>query len=51
VYPEIIDDEERYGSQKLHALFASAVECRFGEFIEQCVRFAIEHAACKSFFG
>src|SRR5438552_4952694 len=42
-HAEIIKDEQRQRHQPLHELFASAINGRVGEFIEQSVRLAIEH--------
>ena len=43
-HAEIINDQQGHSHQRLHVLFARAVERGFGEFIEQGVGLAIEHA-------
>src|ERR1022692_4704467 len=43
-HSELIEDEQRHGHQKLHVLFAGAIEGGFGQVIEQGVGLAIEHA-------
>jgi hypothetical protein len=43
-HPEIVEDEQVYGHQELHALFTRAVQSGFGQLIEQGVGLAVEHA-------
>jgi hypothetical protein len=43
-HAQIVDDEQGDGHQEVHLLFAGAIECGFGEIIEQSVGFAVEHA-------
>ena len=43
-HPQIVEDEQVYGHQELHVLFAGTVESSFGQFIEQGVGLAVEHA-------
>jgi hypothetical protein len=43
-HPEIVDDQQRDRGERVHVLLARAVENGFGEFLEQHVRLAVEHA-------
>jgi hypothetical protein len=36
-HPEIVEDEQGYGHEELHALFTRAVQSGFGQLIEQGV--------------
>lgn len=40
----IIDDQQRHRGEQFHVFFAVAVERGVGQFFQQDVRFAIEHA-------
>ena len=42
-HTEVVDDEQRHGGDRFHVLFAAAVGDGVGQFIEQDVRFAIQH--------
>jgi len=43
-HAQIVEDEQGHGHQELHVLFAGTVESGFGQFIEQAVGLAVEHA-------
>src|ERR1700687_2898057 len=43
-HPEIVDDEQGRRCDRFHVLFARAVDNGFGQFFEQQMRFAIQHA-------
>ena len=43
-HPQIVEDEQGDGHQELHVFFAGAVESGFGQFVEQGVGLAVEHA-------
>lgn len=43
--PRFVDDQERHGAQRRHALFARADECGLRELFERAVRLAIDDAA------
>jgi len=43
-HAQIIDDQQGHGHQKLHVFFACTVKRSVGQFIEQSVGFAVEHA-------
>ena len=42
-HAEVVDDEQRHSGHRFHVLFARAVGDGVGQFIEQDVRFAIQH--------
>ena len=43
-HAEVVDDEQRHGGHRFHVFFARAVGDGVGQFIEQDVRFAIQHS-------
>ena len=43
-HAEVVDDEQRHGGDRFHVFLARAVGNGVGEFIEQDVCFAIQHA-------
>src|SRR5215831_16945233 len=42
-HAEIVDDEQRHASQRFHELFACTLGDRFGQIIEQHMRFPVHH--------
>ena len=43
-HSEVVDDEKRYGGEQFHMLLAVAVQGGVGQFFQQDVRLAVEHA-------
>ena len=43
-HSQVVDDQQRHGSQQVHKLLALAIERGVGQFFQQPVGFAIQHA-------
>jgi hypothetical protein len=43
-HSQVVDDQQRHGGQQFHKLLALAIERGVGQFFQQCVGFAIQHA-------
>jgi hypothetical protein len=44
-HTELVDNQLRYGSQQFHLLFSHTFKLGIGQFFQQSVRFAVQHAA------